>query len=223
MNHHIQLNMQLGSLFLDVHADFGNEIIVVSGENGAGKSTLLRCIAGLHKASGKIDIHQQNWLDSGADFILPTAQRKVGFVWPENVLLPWLTVEENISLGTDEKDTLAFEKFVTQLEIKHLLKHKPAVLSTGEAQRVALARAIYRQPSILLLDEPFSAQAPDLRDRLRTALQEVQQQMQIPIFMVSHDLEDAKVLAHQHWRMREGKLLVEVTHKKNLSYSKGEG
>jgi len=207
MNHNICLITQLGSLFLDVHVGFANEIIVVSGENGAGKSTLLRCIAGLQEASGQVCIDGQPWLDSSADFFLPTEQRKLGFVCSEAVLLPWLTVEENIVLGVEKEDSEWFEKLLEQLEIKHLLKRKPSVLSTGEAQRVSLVRAIYRKPSILLLDEPFSAQAPDIRKRLRAALKEVQQQLDVPVLMVSHDMEDANVLANQHWRMREGKLL----------------
>jgi len=210
MTHNIRLTTHLGSLFLDVHAAFVNEIIVVSGENGAGKSTLLRCIAGLQEASGQVCIDGKHWLDSSANFLLPTEQRKLGFVCSEAVLLPWLTIEENIFLGTDKEDTVWFERLVEQVETKHLLKRNPSMLSTGEAQRVALVRAIYRKPSILLLDEPFSAQAPDIRQRLRTALKEMQQQLDIPVLMVSHDAEDAKVLGKQHWRMREGKLLSEV-------------
>jgi len=210
MKHDICLTTQLGSLFLGVHAVFANEIIVISGENGAGKSTLLRCIAGLEEASGQICIQGQHWLDSSANFILPTEQRKLGFVCSEAVLLPWLTAEKNIVLGACEEDAVWFEKLVEQLEVKHLLKRKPAMLSTGEAQRVSLARAIYCKPNILLLDEPFSAQAPDIRKRLRAALKEMQQQLDIPVLMVSHDAEDAKVLGKQHWRMREGKLLSEV-------------
>ncbi|MDQ7057993.1 MAG: ATP-binding cassette domain-containing protein [Ghiorsea sp.] len=97
-----------------------------------------------------------------------------------------------------------------QLEISHLLKRTPAMLSTGEAQRVSLARAIYGKPSMLLLDEPFSAQAPDIRARLRQVLKTMQQTLAIPLLMISHDTEDAKALAQQHWRMREGKLMVSI-------------
>jgi len=60
------------------------------------------------------------------------------------------------------------------------------------------------------LDEPFSAQAPDIRKRLRLELRNIQQELEIPMILVSHDMDDAKVLSHQHWRMREGTLLNEV-------------
>jgi len=202
---------QGGGLALNVQASFGNEIVVVSGENGAGKTTLLRIIAGLEKSLGSIQMNQSIWLDSKADFSLPVAERNIGFVWAEAVLLPWLNVEDNIKLGVLQNDEVWFQLVCERLEISKLLKRQPAKLSTGESQRTALARAIYRKPSILLLDEPFSAQAPDIRERLRLVLKKLQQQLQIPIILVSHDFEDAKVMANQHWRMREGKLINSVS------------
>jgi len=210
MKHHIQFQAQAGALYLNIYAQFNDEIIVLSGENGAGKSTLLRCIAGLQVAMGQIHIQQQVWLDTAANFSLPVEDRKLGFVWSESVLLPWLSIEKNIKLGVVEVDRRYFAKLVERFEISHLLKRKPTMLSTGESQRVALVRAIYRKPSILLLDEPFSAQAPDIRKRLRLELRNIQQELEIPMILVSHDMDDAKVLSHQHWRMREGTLLNEV-------------
>ncbi|MDQ6978230.1 MAG: ATP-binding cassette domain-containing protein, partial [Ghiorsea sp.] len=138
-------------------------------------------------------------------------KRKLGFVWAEEVLLPWLDVAHNIQLGgIAQEDKLWLTKVCEQLEISHLLKRNPTMLSTGEAQRVSLARAIYGKPRMLLLDEPFSAQAPNIRARLRQVLKAMQQTLAIPLLMISHDAEDAKALAQQHWRMREGKLMVEV-------------
>ncbi len=210
MKYHIQLESQVGSLALKVNVSFGNKIIVISGENGAGKSTLLRCIAGLQDAHGQIHINQHIWLDSSANFVLPTGKRNLGFVFSEAVLLPWLSVEKNIILGMHDIDEIWFKQLAEQLEVSGLLKRKPATLSSGEAQRVSLVRAIYRKPNILLLDEPFSAQAPNIRMRLRSVLQDLQKQLQIPILLVSHDLEDTKALANQHWCMREGKLIVSI-------------
>jgi len=207
MSHIIQLKTSIGALSLDVKATFANEIIVVSGENGAGKSTLLRCLAGLQEVAGQIYINQQLWLDSSADFVLPTEKRNLGVVCSEIVLLPWLSVEDNITLGMTKKDQDWLTQLCKKFEIHHLLKRKPLMLSTGEAQRVSLVRAIYRKSTMLLLDEPFSAQAPEVRVRLRNVLQDLQQQLNIPVILVSHDMEDAKCLADQHWRMREGKLL----------------
>jgi len=207
-----QINIQtkVGVLDLQVQASFVSETIIISGENGAGKTSLLRCIAGLQACSGSVLVGEQVWLDSAAGFKLPTDKRGLGFVWAEEVLLPWLDVAQNIQLGVVQEDKAWLKQICEQLEISHLLKRKPAMLSTGEAQRVSLARALYRKPSMLLLDEPFSAQAPDIRARLRKVLKNMQQTLAIPLLMISHDAEDAKVLAHQHWRMREGKLMVSI-------------
>ncbi len=207
---HIRITTKLGSLNLDVQADFAHEVIVISGENGAGKTTLLRCLAGLEACQGQLQIAGDVWLDSAAGFVKPTEQRNIGFVWSDAVLLPWLDAQANITLGVKDGDAAWFNQVCEALEVSPLLKRKPAMLSTGEAQRVALARALYIKPSLLLLDEPFSAQAPDIRLRLRQALKDLQQTLDIPVLMVSHDAEDAKVLAQQHWRMREGKLMNSV-------------
>jgi len=207
---HISITTKLGSLQLDAQAEFTNESILISGENGAGKTTLLRCLAGLEDCCGQLQIAGDVWLDSTAKFVKPTEQRNIGFVWSDAVLLPWLDVQGNIILGVNDGDAAWFSKVCEALEVIPLLKRKPAMLSTGEAQRVSLARALYIKPSLLLLDEPFSAQAPDIRLRLRQALKALQQTLDIPMLMVSHDTEDAKVLAQQHWRMREGKLMAEV-------------
>ncbi len=206
----IRITTMLGCLDLDAQAEFSNEIIVVSGENGAGKTTLLRCLAGLEDCQGQLQIAGDVWLDSVAGFVKPTEQRNIGFVWSDGVLLPWLNAEANITLGVNNADAAWFNQVCEALEVSPLLKRKPAMLSTGEAQRVSLARAWYIKPTLLLLDEPFSAQAPDIRLRLREALKALQQTLNIPMLMVSHDTEDAKMLAQQHWRMREGKLMVSI-------------
>jgi len=206
----IQITAKLGALDLQIDADFSDTFIIVSGENGAGKTTLLRCLSGLEQAQGQVIVGDQIWLDSYAGFELSAAKRQLGCVWTDAALLPWLSAEQNILLGTEKVDKLWLAKLAEQLEITALLQRNPKMLSTGEAQRVALARAIYRKPVALLLDEPFSAQAPAIRKRLRETLKRIQAEQQIPIIMVSHDTEDANVLAHQHWHMREGKLLTSL-------------
>ncbi|GAV21136.1 molybdate transport system ATP-binding protein [Mariprofundus micogutta] len=210
MKGRIQLSTRLGSMDLKLEAGFSDEIIIVSGENGAGKTTLLRCLAGLENVEGQITFSGKVWLDSSAGFVLPSKNREIGCLWTDTALLPWLGVEKNIILGSAFEDSVWLEELAELLEITDLMQRKPVMLSTGEAQRVALARAIYRKPSALLLDEPFSAQAPAIRQRLRDVLKSIQTRLMIPVLMVSHDLEDAENLADQHWRMREGRLLKEI-------------
>jgi len=211
MNNRIQIHARFGDLNLQANADFRDEFIIISGENGAGKTTLLRCLAGLEKVEGQLIFSDRTWLDSSAEFVLPAHARQSGCVWADAALLPWLTVEKNITLGMNQVNGSGIQKLVEQLEITLLMQRKPHMLSTGEAQRVALARAILRKPGVLLLDEPFSAQAPAIRQRLRTVLKAIQLELNIAVLMVSHDVEDARQLADQHWRMREGVLWVEVS------------
>jgi len=208
----IQITARLGALDLQVDTDFANAFIIISGENGAGKTTLLRCLSGLETGQGQVIVNGRLWQDDCTGFVLPAGQRHVGCVWADAALLPWLSVEKNITLGSAQVDQDWLAQLTGQLELATLMQRSPPMLSTGEAQRVALARAIYQRPSALLLDEPFSAQAPAIRQRLRLRLKSMQATLQIPVLMVSHDGEDARTLAHQHWHMREGKLLLEVAH-----------
>jgi len=208
----IQMMTRIGALGLQVDTEFANAFIVISGENGAGKTTLLRCLAGLEMGQGQLLVNDRLWLDDSTGFVLPAGQRNVGCVWADASLLPWLSVEKNITLGSEQVDQNWLAQLAGQLEIATLMQRSPHMLSTGEAQRVALARAIFKRPSVLLLDEPFSAQAPAIRQRLRSRLKLMQEALQIPVLMVSHDGEDARVLAHQHWHMRQGKLLLEVAY-----------
>lgn len=211
MNSSIHISAQLGSLQLQVESTVCEGFTLVSGENGAGKSTLLRCLAGLQQAEGEIHIKGRVWLDSSAGFVLPVEQRHVGCLWTDTALLPWLSVERNIMLGSSEEVDQDFLTLLAeQLEINLLMQRKPHMLSTGEAQRVALARAIFKRPALLLLDEPFSAQAPAIRQRLRVLLKALLADLNIAVVMVSHDVEDAKLLADSHWHMREGHLLTKV-------------
>ncbi len=208
----IKITARMGALALQVDASFLNAFIIISGENGAGKTTLLRCLAGLEPAGGQLQLGGKMYLDSTAGFELSPQQRSLGCVWTDTALLPWLSIEKNIVLGAESMDTAWLAELAEMFEITPLMQRKPHMLSTGEAQRVALARAIYKRPSGLLLDEPFSAQAPAIRQRLRLRLKSMQEHLQIPVLMVSHDAEDAHVLAHQHWHIRQGKLLTSLPH-----------
>jgi len=214
MSHSLHFKSELGALSLRAEAEFGNTMITLSGENGSGKTTLLRTIAGLSPSHGSLIVGGSIWLDSASNFILPPQDRHIGCMWNNPLLLPWLTVIENIALGR-VMDVSALTSLAEALQIDYLLQRKPAMLSTGEAQRIALARAIYRKPAMVLLDEPFSAQAPKLRKHLRAWLRDWQQAQHCPVWVVSHDMDDVAALGGDHWRMREGRLWKGVEPAKN--------
>ncbi len=205
MSHQLDFHARIGPFRLRASASIRNEVICISGANGSGKTTLLRILAGLTPAEGTLLVAGKVWMDSVALFTLPPQERGVGCLWQHPTLLPWLSATDNITLGASPND----ERLHTVAEataVTPLLRRRPTTLSTGEVQRVGLARALYRRTQMLLLDEPFSAQTPEMRDHLRASLREIQQQRQIPLLLVSHDARDRVGLNGNHWLMREGKL-----------------
>ncbi|MDQ6961539.1 MAG: ATP-binding cassette domain-containing protein [Mariprofundaceae bacterium] len=207
MKHHAEFSLDMGCLSLDINQTFDHEFIMISGENGSGKTTFLRCLAGLEKkVQGRWVLNDVVQLDSASSLCVPVHERSVACVWRDAALLPWLNVQQNIELGIRSQDALFFSNLCEALHISHLLARYPAVLSSGEAQRVNIARALCRQAKLVLLDEPFSAQAPAMRQHLRQWFKKSQQEWAIPIIMVSHDLEDVHALADQHWQMQAGRL-----------------
>ncbi|MFT2789323.1 thiamine ABC transporter ATP-binding protein ThiQ [Serratia sp. T13T92] len=183
------------------------EHVAVLGPSGAGKSTLLSLIAGfLPAASGKL-------LLNGSDHTAsPPAKRPVSMLFQENNLFAHLTVRQNIGLGLDpglrltaaQQEQLA--QIAQQVGLEGHLQRLPSQLSGGQRQRAALARCLIRQQPILLLDEPFSALDPALRSEMLQLLQNVCDQRQLTLLMVSHNLEDAARIAPRTLLVVDGRI-----------------
>ncbi|MHA7845313.1 thiamine ABC transporter ATP-binding protein ThiQ [Serratia sp. D1N4] len=183
------------------------EHVAVLGPSGAGKSTLLSLIAGfLPATSGKL------LLNSSDHTATPPAKRPVSMLFQENNLFAHLTVAQNIGLGLDpglrlnsaQKQQLA--QIAQQVGLEEHLQRLPAQLSGGQRQRAALARCLIRQQPILLLDEPFSALDPALRNEMLQLLQEVCDLRQLTLLMVSHNLEDAAHIAPRTLLVVDGRI-----------------
>ncbi len=166
------------------------ERIAVLGPSGAGKSTLLNLIAGfLPPASGSLLINGE------AHNATPPAQRPVSMLFQENNLFNHLTIRQNISLGIHPGLKLSREQqaqvtaIAGQMGIDALLERLPGELSGGQRQRAALARCLVRQQPVLLLDEPFSALDPALRQEMLSLVADVCEQQQLTLLMVSHSVE----------------------------------
>ena len=184
------------------------EMIAVLGPSGAGKSTLLNLIAGfLQPASGSIMIENHDHTRT------PPARRPVSMLFQENNLFTHLTVRQNIGLGMDpglklnDTQRQKLELIAGQMGITGFIDRLPGELSGGQRQRVALARCLVREQPVLLLDEPFSALDPALRQEMLALVQEVCQRQKLTMLMVSHSIEDAARIAPRSVVIAEGRIL----------------
>src|SRR5580700_6306959 len=185
------------------------EIVAVIGGSGCGKSTLLRAIAGLDRAtSGTVTLD---------DISISAPHAKIGVIFQEPRLLPWLSVADNIGFGLSELPADLRRGKVTRALARVGLADKanawPRELSGGQAQRVAIARALVPQPEVLLLDEPFSALDAFTRRDLQDHLLDLWADTRPTLILVTHDVDEAVVLADRVlvMRPRPGRLFEAIT------------
>ncbi len=181
----------LNGVDLDI---YDNEFICVVGPSGCGKSTLLNIIAGLHDPSaGEVLVDGVKVDGTGVDR---------GVVFQQYALFPWLTVKKNVEFGLklrkdltlQQRDEIAM-KYIKMVGLEKFVDSYPKELSGGMKQRVAIARAYAVNPSILLMDEPFGALDAQTRTQLQTELLRTWEEEQKTCFFITHDVEEAILLA----------------------------
>lgn len=168
--------------------------VAIVGPSGSGKTTLLKFISGAAKGSGTL-----------------TYAGPLSIVYQDGKLLPWLTVEDNIALGAPHE--ILTEEMISWVETAGLgakLAAYPYQLSGGQRQRVAILRALARQPRLLLLDEPFSALDFVAKGQLIDLVRRLARDNQVTLITVTHDLDDATIIADRILVMREGTLIGDV-------------
>ena len=186
--------------------DLGERVSIL-GESGSGKSSLLRCIAGFENINnGKISL--KNEIVSSDTYMLPTEKRGVGMVVQEKALFPHLTVKKNILFGIESNSNK--NEIVSELaelfKIEKLLDKLPGQISGGEQQRVAFARSLAPSPSLLMLDEPFSALDDKLKQELYYELDKIFEKQELSILLVTHDREEAQILTSRSLKLSQGSL-----------------
>ena len=182
----------LNGVNLDIHE---NEFVCVVGPSGCGKSTLLNIIGGLEEPTeGKVTVDGKGILGPGPDR---------GIVFQQYALFPWLTVEDNVKFGLklqgkdrDESEAIA-QKYLKMVDLLDFAKSYPKELSGGMKQRVAIARAYAVNPKVLLMDEPFGALDAQTRTQLQSELLETWEKEQKTCFFITHDVEEAIILAQR--------------------------
>ncbi len=189
---------------IDVCFSSDDDLMVIFGPSGSGKSVTFQAIAGMVAPDeGSIALGERTLYDSRRAINLAPQVRRIGYLFQDYALFPHLTVRHNVGFAVGASITgrqnLAARRRVNELlenfGLLELADSYPLQLSGGQRQRVALARALARKPDLLLLDEPFSALDPLLRDRTRKELLAVQSQFGVPMVLITHDPADLELFA----------------------------
>ncbi len=188
------------------------ELLALVGPSGSGKTTVLRTIAGLYRPrDGHVRCNGETWLDTAAGVHRPAQQRRAGLVFQDYALFPHLTVLHNVTAALGHlpraRRRARAEALLDQVNLAGLEDRHPQTLSGGQQQRVAIARALAREPGVLLLDEPFSAVDQVTRRKLRRELAALRTALQAPVVLVTHDLEEAAMLADRLCILHHGETL----------------
>jgi nitrate/nitrite transport system ATP-binding protein len=180
------------------------EFVCIIGHSGCGKTTILNVLAGLDTASsGYVFMN-------GREITGPSLER--GVVFQSHALMPWLTVRQNIAFAVKSRwpdwghaaVNAHVEKFVSMVGLSPAIDKKPSQLSGGMKQRVGIARAFCIQPKMLLLDEPFGALDALTRGTIQDELMSIVRQTQQTVFMITHDVDEAILLADRILLMSNG-------------------
>ncbi len=202
-----------GPIVLDIDLSLQRgEFASLFGASGSGKTTILRILAGLtNPDEGFIAVDGQVWFNSADKINVLPQHRSVGFVFQEYNLFPNMTLRENLQFALDPHPNKALiDEFLDIAGLKQVETFKPQMLSGGQKQRAALIRALIRKPSILLLDEPFSALDLPIRWSLQKEILKIHERFQIPTIMVTHDVADVKKLSKRIFVLQDGKIVTGI-------------
>lgn len=207
----VALRDTLGEFSLDVAFDAPMRgVTALFGPSGCGKTTILRCVAGLHRAAGTIDVGGERWQDDDARLFIAPHRRAVGYVLQETGLFPHLDVRGNLEFGyrriAPAERRVAFDEAVALLGVEGLLHRSPVKLSGGQRQRVAIARALLTSPRLLLMDEPLASLDQASRQDILPYLERLHDELSMPVFYVSHAADEVGRLADHLVLLDDGRV-----------------
>ncbi len=211
----IEVRFQLNRGDFAVDAEFsapGQGVTALFGPSGSGKTTILRAMAGLDRhRDAEFKVGGRAW--QSRTVFVPSHRRPLGYVFQEGSLFAHCSVRKNLEYGfrrtpvADRRITL--EQAVDLFELSPLLSRKPSELSGGEGRRVAIARALLTSPRLLLLDEPLSGLDIKRKSQVMSILERLREELEIPMFLVSHLPDEVARLADHMIYLRDGRVAAE--------------
>ena len=216
----LKLNFSLKESYLTISTNISLEpdkIYAVVGPSGAGKSTFLNLISGFASISSGSIVWNGKEISN-----LPPAKRNVSILFQDNNLFPHLSVWRNLALAVTHWPKISrnneekLKAVMSEVGILGLENRKPSQLSGGQQSRVALARVLLQKNKILLLDEPFSALGPSLKDQMLELIKKIAKNKKLLVLMVTHDPADAKKVASQTLVIKDKKVYPPLSTEKAL-------
>ncbi|MDJ1009732.1 MAG: molybdenum ABC transporter ATP-binding protein [Paracoccaceae bacterium] len=194
----VDITRRLGAFDLAIRFEAPPGVTAVFGRSGAGKTSLVNAVAGLLRPDrGRIALHGRVLFDATTGVDLPAHRRRIGYVFQDGRLFPHLSVRRNLLYGAPPAaDPGALARVAALLDISDLLNRAPAGLSGGEKQRVAIGRALLSEPQMLLMDEPLASLDADRKSVILPYLERLRDETGLPIFYVSHAIEEVARLAN---------------------------
>lgn len=191
------VHIVFSDISLEIH---GDKITVILGESGCGKTTLLRILSNLDTADSGEVVYIEN-----DKKITP----KVGVVFQESRLMPWLTVKENISFHSKGMDEETLNKYLSMMNLQKFKNSYPNELSGGMANRVSIARALSYDPDILLMDEPFAALDYFTRRKMQKEVIDIHKSTKKGVIFVTHNIDEALTIADKILVIKQDKTIKE--------------
>jgi molybdate transport system ATP-binding protein len=211
----VNFEKRLADFNLCVQIEVGAEILVLFGPSGGGKTQTLNAIAGLVTPdAGEITLDGAVFFRASSEtrdthtINLPARNRRVGYVFQQYALFPHLTALENVSyaLWRQPHARARAEALLERMRLAELANRYPHEMSGGQQQRVAIARALAMEPRVLLMDEPFSALDSEIRKQLHQDLLKLQEEAELIVIYVTHNIEDAFTVGHRLAVLRDGRI-----------------
>lgn len=211
MSAEVAIRHRRGAFLLDVTFTAGQGVTALFGPSGAGKTSIVHVLAGLTRPThGRVVLQGRTVLDTNEGVFVPPEKRRVGLVFQDARLFPHINVETNLLFGWrrmgKRADAAEIARTIQLLGLEPLLRRAPKHLSGGEKSRVALGRALLAAPDILLLDEPMASLDVGRRAEILPWLERLRDIARVPIFYVSHSLDEVARLADQVVLLDKGKV-----------------